>query len=102
MVTPPGDITRGISMLREPKFSRQFLLRLSEMVKDGERRCDACDKEITKGERYFSAIIERDSIPSNANIADAGFTVDFLGNVRLDLCSTCHATMLLSGEEMVN
>ena len=72
------------------------------MRRNGTRYCDVCDREVAKGARYLAAVIERDHVPPNANIADTGFTVDALGNVRLDICWDCRTGMSLTGEEMVN
>ena len=71
------------------------------MIKDGTRYCDVCEREIPKGARYGSTLIERDYIPPGANIAGTGLTVDGMGNVRLDICSECRVGMTLSGEDMI-
>ena len=66
-----------------------FLLHFFEMVKAGVRYCAACDKEVTRGETCLAALIERDHIPPDAMLASSGFTVDALGNIRLDICRDC-------------
>jgi len=72
------------------------------MLRNGKRQCDVCEREIAKGERYIASLIERDSIPPNADIPRSGLAVDALGNVHVDICLACHTGMSLSGEELVN
>ena len=69
------------------------------MLKDGERRCDICDRAIPKGERYFTVLVPRDFVPPGADIPHSGLAVDALGNVRVDMCETCKTAMRLRGEE---
>ena len=72
------------------------------MVNGALRHCDVCDREIARGSHYVAALIERDHIPSDANIPKSGLTVDGMGNIRLDICLTCHTTTSLSGEERIH
>ena len=71
------------------------------MVRNDVRYCDFCEKEIARGERYMSGLIERDLVPHGLNIAKSGLTVDALGNIRVDLCASCRNLMSLSGDEAV-
>ena len=73
-----------------------------QMLRDGVRQCDVCDRGIAQGEHYFSVLVERDYIPVGANVAGSGLTVDCLGNVKLDVCTSCRCNLLLSGEELVD
>ena len=70
------------------------------VLKNGIRQCDICDREIAKGQRYFTVLVERDTVPPNADIPRSGLAVDALGNVRVDMCVRCRNAMGLQGEEV--
>ncbi len=63
------------------------------MLKDGERRCDFCQSEIPKGERYIVKTFEKDEIPQTFSYAGS--------DLRLDICKDCQIKMRLVGEESV-
>lgn len=69
------------------------------MLKDGERRCDVCDRRIEKGERYAVRRIDRSEIPQDFVPAD--MTPDDSGQIRFDICRDCQRKMGLSGEPAV-
>src|SRR5579871_361271 len=73
----------------------------SNMLKNGERCCDICDRTLTKGERHFTVLVPRDSVPENADIPRSGLAVDAAGNVVVDMCPQCRTAMSLSGGEEV-
>ena len=81
-------------------FLAHLLIPFTPMLKDAERHCDICDTAITKGDRYFTVLVPRDSVPPNADIPRSGLAVDALGNVRVDMCEQCKTGMGLSGEEV--
>ena len=72
------------------------------MLKDGQRRCDICNKTISGGEPYFARLVERDHVPRDADIPRTGLAVDALGNVRVDVCHHCQTGMNLSGDVTVD
>lgn len=82
-------------------FDSPFDTLYSNMLKNGVRHCDICERAITSGERYFVRAVERDQIPPNADIPRSGLAVDALGNVRVDVCRECRTGMHLSGGEEV-
>ena len=73
-----------------------------DMLKDEQRWCDICDGMISKGRHYFAVLVPRDHVPPNANISSCGFSVDALGNVRVDVCHHCKTGMGLSAGERVD
>ena len=66
------------------------------MLKDGERRCDVCNRKIEKGEAYVVRRIPRSEIPSEFTITD--MTPDESGHFRFDICRDCQRKIGLSGE----
>ena len=71
------------------------------MQRNGFRYCELCDREIKTGERYSAALIEREQIPTELNVATTGFTADALGNLQIDICLECRSSVSLSGEEAI-
>jgi len=70
-----------------------------QMFNSGERRCDICERTVTKGDPYFAVLVPKDFVPTQVNIAGSGLSVDAVGNVRVDMCQQCKTAMGLSGEE---
>lgn len=69
------------------------------MLRDGERRCDMCQRLIGSGERYGMKRISRSEIPQN--FAVANMTPDESGQIQFDICQDCQNRMGLSGEAAV-
>ena len=70
------------------------------MLVNGKRRCDFCQREIVKGERYVVRRIDRSEIPPNFTVTD--MTLDESGQIRFDICRDCQNRMRLSGEPSVD
>ena len=71
------------------------------MLKKENRSCDICEREIPKGARYTTVLIEREMIPAALNVASTGLAADALGNLRIDICVDCREHVGLRGEEVI-
>lgn len=68
------------------------------MLVNDERRCDLCQREIAKGERYAIKRLDGSEIPE-------GFTArTFIdtGQIVFNICQDCQSRMGLSGEAAVD
>ena len=73
------------------------------MLQNGVRRCDLCNREIPKGQRFIAHLVEKTEIPQGVNLTLADTTIDERGDIRMDICWTCQTNIgLLSGEEAVD
>ena len=64
------------------------------MLRDGLRRCDLCQREIAKGERYAVRRFERSEIPQGFSHRD--------GPIVIDICRDCQNRMGLVGETAID
>jgi hypothetical protein len=85
----------------------RYLLSFFPMVKDGQRSCDICAEPIEKGEKYAVVTVPKDKSELFRALTDTApdlaptASVDSLGNLRLDVCSTCRLSMTSPGVETI-
>lgn len=65
-------------------FGSRFGILCSNMLRDGERSCDVCYREISKEDRYIHRKILKEDLPPVLKAVDDILAVDAHGNIDVD------------------